>query len=266
MLTAPRVSPLASSRLALLALVIVTVPWKSLTGLSRVTSLAAPALSVAVPVTSSDPPVSVIVPVAETPLTWVSTFSVPPMTAAPVKSTAPEVSRSRLAAVLTAPRVSPLASSRLALLAAVIVTVSWKSLAALSRVMSLAAPELSVVVPVTVSDPPVSVIVPVAETPLAWVSTLRVPPTTAALVKSTAPEASRSRLVAVVTEPRVSALASSRLALLALVIVTAPWKSLAALSRVMSLAAPALSVVVPVTLSEPAPVSVIVPVAEAPLA
>ena len=164
--------------------------------------------------------------------------------------------------MLTPARVSALASSRLALLALVIVTAAWKSLAGLSRVMSLAAPALSVVVPVTARFPrPVAVIVPVADAPLACVSTLSVPPTRLTReVKSTAPEVSRSRLPAVSTELRVRELASSRVALLAVVILTAAWKSLAGLSSVMSLIVPTLRIEIPVMLT--GAVCVMAPAAE----
>ncbi len=54
-----------------------------------------------------------------------------------------------------------------------------------------------------------------------------------------------------VEAPRIKALASARLTLLPLVMLTAPVKLLAALLKVMSLAAPAAKVVTPVTASTP---------------
>src|SRR5438128_531831 len=189
---APRSRALASVRLTLSPLVTPTV-LKSLPALLSVMLLAAPAARVVIPVTFRAP-------------LWV---------------TAPAVVTFRVPDTVEAPKMRALTSRTLTLLPLVTATV-LKLLAALFRVMLLAAPAASVVTPVT------------ARAPL-WV---------------TAPAVVTPKVPEIVEAPRSRALASVRLTLSPLVTPTV-LKSLPALLSVMLLAAPAARVVIPVTFRAP---------------
>ncbi len=155
-------------------------------------------------------------------LAAVAVNEVVPITAsAPDCESAPPVVKVRFPLTVEAARFSALASVRATLLPLVMPTVP-KLFAALVSVMSFTAPAASMVIPATVRLPVC------VKTPL--VVTFKVPLT--------------------VEAARFSALASVRATLLPLVMPTVP-KLFAALFKVMLLAAPAVRVVVPVTVRAP---------------
>ncbi len=184
---APKTSALVSMSATLLLLVTPTV-LKLLPGLLRVMLLAAPAVSVVTPVTVKAP-------------LWVS---------------APLVVTFNVPLTAEAARSSALLSTSVTLLPVAIPTV-LKLLPALLRVMLLAAPAASVVVPVTVSGPDCV----------------------------TAPAVVTFKVPEMVEGPRTRALISFRTTAFPLVTETAPVKLFALLS--VMLFAPAVKVVVPGT-------------------